>query len=151
MAREIEQSIKIDSEIDEVFRSLTTPTDIKAWWGAVQVIIAPEVGGILAISWGDNLDQPDYISIAEIEAFDPPNYLRLVHRSYKAQNQSLPFDANFVVEYWISEQGNMTELKVKQSGFADAAIADDYYHGCVQGWQTTLVNLKEFLEKKRLE
>lgn len=54
-----------------VFAALITPSQIRGWWSASRAIVIPKTGGIWCATWGENEDEPDYISSATIEVFEP--------------------------------------------------------------------------------
>jgi len=67
MSRTVHKSILIKRDIDRVFRTLITPSEIITWWNANQVIVKSEKDGLMTIRWGDNVNQPDYLGISKIE------------------------------------------------------------------------------------
>jgi uncharacterized protein YndB with AHSA1/START domain len=45
-----------------VFRLLLTPSAIREWWGVSRDIVTPEQGGIWVAAWGEDEDDPDYVT-----------------------------------------------------------------------------------------
>lgn len=148
MAREITQEYAINSDPDTVFDALISPGMIQKWWFASSAIVLPEEGGIYAVTWGDDIDQPDYISVANIAKMVKPELLLLTDFRYRSKDGSLPFEADLDVEFTLEPDDSGTKLSVKQRGFPDDAIADEFYNGCVQGWIETMTSFKNVVEEK---
>ena len=147
MPRQIKQTYRIQSNIETVFDALLSPSQICTWWFAKTAIVVPKVNGIYAITWGEDMDDPDYISIAVITELARPNCLVLSDFRYHSKEGGLPFDANFGNEFLLEKESNGTAITVIQSGFPDESVADEFYLACNQGWQDTMKSLKMTLEK----
>ncbi len=146
MTRYIKKEIIIDKKIEEVFDALISPSQIKKWWYAKTAIVLPEVGGLLAVTWGENEDDPDYITISSISEFERPYKLKLIYEKYFSKSGPLPFEAKMDVTYTLEGMADKTKLIVVQDGFPVNIAADQYYHGCVKGWDDTLFSFKNVLE-----
>ena len=144
--RSVIRSIQLNSPVSEVWNCLLHPSAVKSWWSANQAIIHPEKGGIYAVSWGENIDDPDYVTYANIVEFERFKKLSLANYSYFAKTGNLPFEAEFTNDFILEESPAGTILKVVQDGFPDDAIADDYLKGCEKGWEDVLSAIKNFLE-----
>lgn len=149
MAREITQEYIIGRQPDTVFNALITPGMIKKWWFASSAIVLPEEGGVYAVSWGEDTDNPDYISVAKIALFERPQRLLLTDFRYKSKEGDLPFEADMDTEFRLEDLGDNTKLTVHQTGFPDDKIADEFYNGCVQGWIDTLTSFKKTVEENK--
>ena len=128
----------------DVFRLLHTPSAIRDWWGAANVIVNPEPGGTWCAAWGDE-DNPDYISAATIETFEPEVRLRLGSYSYYAREGDLSFDADFSVDFRLSPHPDGTVLSVTQAGFPDSPDGDAFFSACQQGWSDTFANIRRHI------
>ena len=146
MARKINQEIKILASNASVFSALITPSSIQAWWEAKTAVVLAKAGGLMAITWGDNIDKPDYVSVARIDLIEKDKQLQLAYENYRSQSGGLPFEAHMIVIFSIEGTDYGCLLKVEQSGFPIDKIADEYFNGCQIGWQTCLTNIKEFVE-----
>lgn len=146
MSREIIQNYLINSVPDTVFDALISPGMIQKWWFARSAIVLPEEGGIYAVTWGEDIDHPDYVSIAIISKIKKPEVLLLTDFRYRSNDGSLPFNADIEVEFTLKPVDSGTKLTVNQRGFPDEEIADEFYNGCVQGWIDTLTSLKKLVE-----
>jgi uncharacterized protein YndB with AHSA1/START domain len=144
--RQIEDEILIQTNAASAFEALIKPSMIKKWWLASSAIVIPEKDGLYALSWGDDPDEPDYVTYATIKEYIPPKKLTLLYQSYRSSNKRLPFEADFEVQFNIAATESHCTLTVKQTGFPIDKLADDYYNGCIQGWNDTLKWIKLTLE-----
>lgn len=67
---------------------------------------------------------------------------------YHSKDGPLPFDADIEVKFTLEPADSGTKQTVNQRGFPDEAIADEFYHGCVQGWKDTMASFKKTIEGK---
>jgi uncharacterized protein YndB with AHSA1/START domain/catechol 2,3-dioxygenase-like lactoylglutathione lyase family enzyme len=130
---------------EAVFALLHTPSAIRAWWGAHRAIVLPQPGGVWAATWGASEDDPDYVTVARIAAFDPPRRLVLGDYRYRARSGPLPFDADFVTTFEVEPVPDGAVLRVSQAGFPAAAAADDFYAACQRGWRDTFAGIRRYL------
>ena len=146
MARQIVKVISINASKEDVFNALISPSMIKKWWFANSAIVLPETGGTYTVSWGENEDNPDYITICKILEIQAPKKLKLEYEHYFSKFGEMPFEAEFEVVFELEGISNQTNLKVTQTGFPDNSIADPYLDGCVKGWNDTCASLKNTIE-----
>jgi|GEM_PF-856610 len=131
---------------ETVFDLLIRPSAIRGWWGASQAIVLAESGGTWAATWGDDEDNPDYLTIARISTYDPPALLELSDYRYASKEGDLPFEAVFTTRFLCRAHGNGTVLRVEQTGFPMDQEA--FYQACVQGWADTFVGIRRFLSDR---
>lgn len=147
MSRKIEQGIEIRDTREHIFESLLNPSSIMKWWQAKTAIIIKENNGIYAVSWGNDLDDPDFITVSHFKNFDPPKEFSLEYSSYYAKSGNLPFEAPMITNFKINQLSDtVCDLQVVQSGIPDDAMADEYYDGCKKGWKQVLANIKDYCE-----
>lgn len=149
MSRSITKEILVNQPIDRVFGALVTPSLIRQWWFASRAIIIPETGGRYDLAWGEEEDNPDYISAARIEVFDRPHRLLLTDFQYHSKDGPLPFEGAFENEFRLEKTASGTRLIVRQAGFPEESVADDFYRSCVQGWVDTLGSFKRVMEGEK--
>jgi uncharacterized protein YndB with AHSA1/START domain len=130
---------------ETVFALLHTPSAILEWWGATSAIVLAKTGGTWAATWGEDEDDPDYISIATISDFDPPKRMVLSNFQYHAKAGPLPFRADFTTSFEVIAGSTGTTLRVTQDGFPVDQEADDFYAACQKGWQDTFIGIREYL------
>ena len=147
MPRKVFKEIVIESASTRVFEALIKPNAICTWWSARSAIIIASIGGLYAVAWGEDMDDPDYINHSTISGLEENKKLTLQHCDYLAKAERLPFEATFEVDFALESIEKGTHLTVVQTGFPDDAIADHYFKGCQQGWEDVLKSIKSYCEK----
>ena len=132
---------------ERLFTLLYTPSAIRAWWGASRVIVLPEDGGLGSAVWGDVEDEPEYVTAATIDVFEPPFRMRLTEYRYQARTGPLPFEADFSVEFTVQPDGDGAVLRVEQAGFPKAPEADAFLAACEKGWAETFQGIRRYLNR----
>ncbi len=137
---------------EEAFEILHKPSAIRDWWFADHAIVLAREGGSWAAAWGDNEDDPNYITTATIKIFDPPRRLILSDFKYYAKEGPLPFEANLTTEFTVIPAGEGSILQVSQDGFPADSVADSFYVACEKGWRDTFESIRcYFAERPRGE
>ncbi|MHC4946821.1 MAG: SRPBCC family protein [Planctomycetota bacterium] len=131
---------------ERVFALLHTPSDIRWWWSAARVVVIPEPGGIWAAAWGDDEDDPDYVTVATMKVFDPPRRIVMDDFRYRARSGTMPFDAVFTTMFEVEPAEGGCRLRVTQDGFPADPVADDFYEACERGWCDTLEAIRRLVE-----
>jgi uncharacterized protein YndB with AHSA1/START domain len=140
--------IELPVRPEQVFALLHTPSAICDWWKASRAIVIAKPGGTWAAAWGSE-DDPDYVTTATIETFDPPRKMGLVEFKYHARSGELPFPTSDLrTEFTVEPLNGGSLLKVIQDGFPMDPIADEFYQGCEVGWRATFENIREYLLPK---
>lgn len=134
---------------ERLFALLHTPSAIRCWWGAARAVVLPQRGGTWAAAWGASEDDPDYITAATIDAFEPPHRMALTDYRYLARSGPLPFAAEFVTEFAVRPHPLGATLRVTQSGFPAGPEADQHYAACQEGWHDTFAGIRRYLEEQR--
>ncbi|MFP3947908.1 MAG: SRPBCC family protein [Longimicrobiales bacterium] len=134
---------------EQVFGLLHTPSAIRAWWGASSAIVQPKAGGIWAATWGEDEDDPEYVTSATLEVFDPPHRMVFSDYRYSARSGPLPFDADFETEFTVEAHPEGAVLRVSQAGFPCTPEGDDFYAACEKGWRDTFGGIRRYLESRR--
>lgn len=148
MSREIYQTISIDNTPENIFNALLNPSAIIEWWQAKTAIVIKENNGIYCASWGDNIDDPDYVTSSKIRDLVDPQGFTLEYLSYFSKTGKMPFEAKMYVHFSITpDSKSNTILAVRQTGFPDDPVADEYFEGCQTGWNHVLTNIKTYCEK----
>lgn len=130
-----------------MFALLHTPSAIRGWWSAARAVVMAKEGGIWAAAWGEREDEPDYVTAATIQVFDPPRRLVMGDYRYNAKSGPLPFEADFRTEFIVSAHPQGSVLRVVQDGFPVDAVADEFYAGCEKGWRATFAGIRRYLEQ----
>jgi uncharacterized protein YndB with AHSA1/START domain len=133
---------------EEVFALLITPSAIRQWWSAARAIVMPETGGTWMAAWGDDEDDPVYMTSSTLGTFDPPRRLVFEDYRYHSKEGPLPFQADFVTEFRIAPHDDGAVLRVTQDGFPPIPEAEEFYAACEQGWRATFAGIRAFLEER---
>ena len=131
---------------ERMFEALVTPSAIRSWWGAAKAIVLPQVGGTWVASWGEDENDPDYISSFKIVEFEPPKRLLLAEGKYFARDGEQPFVMDkMTTEFVIDDRGDgMCTLRITQDGFPSEKVADDFYEACIVGWENTFEGIRKY-------
>jgi uncharacterized protein YndB with AHSA1/START domain len=131
---------------ERMFEILITPSAIRSWWGASKAIVLPEVGGTWVASWGENVNDPDYISSFKIVEYEPPHKLMLGDGKYFSRDGQPPFIMDkMTTEFVVESRGDgLCSLRITQDGFPSEKVADDFYEACVIGWNNTFEGIRKY-------
>lgn len=133
---------------ESLFALLHSPSAIREWWSAARAIVLPEVGGIWTAAWGEDEDDPDYLTVATLREFDAPRRLVMADYRYRSKFGPLPFEADFVTEFLVSPHPDGATLRVTQDGFPTSPEADEFFAGCETGWKQTFEGIRRYLESR---
>jgi uncharacterized protein YndB with AHSA1/START domain len=131
---------------EQLFRMLVSPSAIRRWWSAASAIVIPREGGVFAVTWGGDEDDPDYATAATIVEFDPPR--RFVLKDYRAVFRlggGPPVDADFVTEFAVRARAGGAVLRVTQDGFPVSPEGDAFRAACDEGWRNTFAGIRAAL------
>ena len=131
----------------ELFALLHTPSAIREWWGASRAIVMPEVGGTWTAAWGAE-DDPDYVTVATLDEFDPPQRLTMANTGYRAKSGPLPFEADFRTTFEVEARDEGALLRVTQDGFPKSEAGEAFLASCVEGWTNTFAGIRALLERR---
>lgn len=148
MPRSIEQTYHTSADIETAFSALLSPGMIQRWWFAKTAIVLPEKGGIYAVTWGEDIDNPDYISVATVSEIEEPERLLLTEFQYHSREGTLPFKADLQLEFTLAKNSSGTAITVRQTGFPEDKAADEFYNSCIQGWTDTMTSFTSVLNGK---
>jgi uncharacterized protein YndB with AHSA1/START domain len=141
-----EETFAVDPE--RLFALLHTPSAIRQWWGAARAVVLGESGGTWAAAWGDDEDDPDYVTVATIREFEAPRRMVLADYRYRAREGQLPFEADFVTEFTVEPRAEGSRLRVCQDGFPADPAADEFYAACETGWVETFAGIRRYLNQE---
>ena len=95
-------------------------------------------------AWGEDVDNPEYVSTFTIKEIDPPGRLLLGDGKYKAHAGDPPFEMNMTTEFIVEPREEGCTLKVVNDGFPADESADEFYQACVVGWQNTFDGIRKY-------
>lgn len=131
---------------EKMFAILHTPSAICQWWGALSAIVLAQENGIWIASWGENTDEPDYITSFVIKYFEPPKRIFLDDARYFAKTGQPSFEVKMTTEFIVEPNQKGCILRVIQDGFPIDSVADDLYQACEIGWRNTFAGIRKFVE-----
>lgn len=146
-SRSIERSIELLAGPNQVFDLLITPSAVRQWWQASQVIIVPRTGGVWVASWGEEEDHPEYVTAHRIVRHEPPHLLQLIEVCYYARATILPFETELITTFEVEQLAEHSRLTVRQEGFPSDAEAEEFYEACNTGWNVTLENIRAYVDR----
>jgi len=137
----IERSINVAHPREKVWQAITTAEGLGTWFGQ-KATVDLRVGGLAQLTF-EGHGPVDL----RIERLEPPHVF-----GYTWSISGLPGDdpRRTYVEFTLEPAGDGTRLIVVESGFAQ--VPDDVhpgaYGGNVQGWQSELDELIEYLDAR---
>ena len=140
---------------DRMFSILITPAAIRSWWGASRAIVVPQEGGTWMAAWGEDEENPEYVSTFTIKAIEAPTRLLLGDGKCLVQAGQAPFEMNMTAEFIVEPREEGCTLKVVNDGFPTDESADEFYEACIAGWKNTFDGIRKYfydldIEMKRL-
>ena len=129
----------IDAPIDDVWKAITTPEQIRQWFFGVDTSSDWKVGGSL-VHTGEYQGKP-YVDKGEILRIDPPRLLEHSHWSDGSGTTDRP-EAYQVVTWELTERDRGTELRITETNLPSREAAET----SEQAWKAALSKLKELLE-----
>jgi len=136
--RSHEHRVEIRTPLERVWQALVDPKDVTNWY-VLEARITPGKGGRYWVSFGPKQDGE-----ARIEHWEPPVRLRLVQIPHDDKSSKL--SEPIAEEYFLERQGDLTVLRMVQSGIPDTADWDDYFDGTKDGWDLFFAGLGHYLE-----
>ncbi|HSL23506.1 MAG TPA: SRPBCC domain-containing protein [Vicinamibacterales bacterium] len=150
--RSISRELELPLDAEATFALLHTPSAIRVWWSAARAVVAPRAGGIWVATWGPNEDAPEYTTAARILVWDPPRRLRLGQfEYYTADRVAPPFIAALETAFSVRSKGERSILRVHQTGFPSASMADDFFSACERGWAATFEGIARYVAEGRAD
>ncbi|MCY3628415.1 MAG: SRPBCC domain-containing protein [Bacteroidota bacterium] len=131
----------------ELFDALHTPSALRSWWNANRVIIIPRTNGMYSAAWGEDEDDPEYVSSGIYRVYDPPYKSVIEDFRYYAKSDPADFEGLMSITYEITARNSEAHLQLTHTGIPEGDEADAYFEACTIGWVETLKNLKKYVEK----
>jgi uncharacterized protein YndB with AHSA1/START domain len=138
MTEKIEREISIHAPIATVWEVITKPEYIRQWFGS-QAEIDLRPGGKGKLSWGEDLEAP--LEIVEVEKPHLFSFLWVA-----PDEETKPTHQQTLVEFWLTEDGVGTKVRLIESGFEQLEItAEQQAHLIAKhtpGWGDFLSSLQ---------
>ena len=146
--RKVEVSIELDCSAEKAFNAFIDHRQLKEWWNIDRSLIEAKQGGVYSLAWNISTHGFQYISTGLITVFDPGCELLIDHLVYFNPEKSILGPTYLSVKF---ENGNSnTIIKLIQGGYRQGEDWDWFYEAVKEAWPKVLVNLKIFLEQKKL-
>ena len=156
--RDIRFTLKIKAKPEQVYRALTSATELCRWWLQGAETDARNSGRFRMV-WpklrrpsaqadapGRERAFPQSVALGDSEGFfvdlEPG---RKVAWMWKPRKRTYPPLSSF----FIVPAGRGSEVMLLHGGFSSSRSADKYYRGCCEGWEDCLAKLKLYLETGR--
>lgn len=154
--RDLRFSIRIKAKPEQVYRALTSATELCRWWLQGAETDARNVGRFRMI-WpkvkkkdakaGAVRAFPHHVAMGESEGF----FVDLEPGRKVAWIWKLPRNCQFpaLSSFFIEPRGSGSEVTLLQSGFSAKPAVDKVFAGCAEGWEDCLSKLSLYLETGR--
>ena len=110
MIEAIERSLELDSDVEDVWRALTDPTEVGGWFGE-SAQFEPEVGSVGWFGW----EKHGRFSM-RVEVFEPPT--RFSWRWSREAETDIDEGVSTLVEWTlVPRDDGGTTLRLRESGF----------------------------------
>jgi len=136
--------IEIDANPSRVWRALTDPAEVKAYFFGTDLVTDWQPGS--PIYWRGEWKGKPYEDKGEILKFEPDRLLRTTHFSPLTGQDDVPENYH-EVSYALSETGSGTKVELTQTNNPTAEQAEQFN----QTWQGLLDGLKEHIESKSVQ
>ena len=129
---------------ERMFTVLTTPSAIRSWWGATNVVIDPREGGSWVTAAGEGEQKAEWVTSFQIMEFDPPNRMVLGSGKYITGN-NWPIETGMTTEMIVERQPSGCILRIVQELDPADPLLDDFFDACVAGWQNSFEGIRNYL------
>ena len=151
--RDLRFSIRIKATPEEVYRALTSATELCRWWLDGAETDARNVGRFRMVWPKIRCDAggrrfPPYVAVGESEGY----FVDLEPGRKVAWMWKLPSNKRFVPplsSFFIVPRGRGSEITLVHAGFSSNPACEKYFQGCLRGWEDCLAKLKLYLEAGR--
>lgn len=154
--RDLRFNLKIKAKPEQVYRALTSATELCRWWLQGAETDARNVGRFRMV-WPELWKEggksngksrfPPYVAIGDGEGY----FVDLEPGRKVAWMWKLPRGKPIppLSSFFISPRGAGCEVTLVHAGFSGKPAADKYFQGCAEGWEDCLAKLKLYLETGR--
>jgi uncharacterized protein YndB with AHSA1/START domain len=154
--RDLRFTVRIKAKPEQVYRALTSATELCRWWLQGAETDARSVGRFRMV-WprvkrhdGDGAERvfpPNGAALGDSEG----TFVDLEPGRKVAWLWKLPRRCRFpaLSSFFIQPHGRGCEVTLLHAGFSCRPVADKAYAGCAEGWEDCLSKLKLYLETGR--
>lgn len=143
----IERETRIEAPVARVWELLTTPEHLGRWFGDAGAEIDLRPGGALTLIWEEH-----GTARGIVERVEPQREIAWRWSPLTAQRgQELTEGTTTLVEFFLTEDGGGTHVRVVESGFAALRVGDaereESFRDHSEGWGIKLGHLAERAQK----
>ena len=155
--RDLRFTVRIKAKPEQVYRALTSATELCRWWLAGAETDARNVGRFRMV-WpkvqrkaedkGARAFPPNGVAMGDSEGY----FVDLEPGRKVAWMWKLPRNCRYpaLSSFFIQPRGAAgSEVTLLHAGFSSKPAADRAYAGCAEGWEDCLAKLKLYLETGR--
>lgn len=151
--RDIRFTLRIKAKPEQVYRALTSATELCRWWLAGAETDARNVGRFRMVwpkVWCRDCRRafPPHAAVGESEGYfvdlEPGRKVAWMWKLPRMRNRIPP-----LASFFIAPKAGGSEVTLLHAGFASHPAADKHFEGSVQGWEDALAKLKLYLETGR--
>lgn len=157
--RDLRFTVRIRARPEQVYRALTSATELCRWWlQAAETdarsagrfrMVWPRVRNPDSSSRNGRAERgfPPHVAVGDSEGY----FVDLEPGRKVAWMWNLPRRKLFppLSSFFIQKKRGGCEVTLLHAGFPNKRAADKYFQGCVQGWEDCLAKLKLYLETGR--
>jgi uncharacterized protein YndB with AHSA1/START domain len=141
---QIEREVMIEAPLERVWQLVTEAEHLGRWFGDAGAELDLRPGGAIALHWNDY-----GTSRGRIEAVEPTRRFAFRWAPFKDPGGLDPTDGNSTrVEFTLRAEGDVTHLRVVESGFSTLDCSDDQrrqnLEGNTEGWRMELGELQDY-------
>jgi uncharacterized protein YndB with AHSA1/START domain len=139
-AQRIEREILIDAPVEVVWRVLTEPEHLQAWFSAAAEL-EPRPGAIGQVTFENRATSSRRQVQIQVETVEPPHRFsfRWVHPEGVAADER----NSLLVEFSLVDEGERTRLRLVEGGFEHGEL-DGQLEDHREGWDACLPRLAEY-------
>ncbi len=158
--RDLRFTLRIKAKPEQVYRALTSATELCRWWLAGAETDARSAGRFRMVwpkvkpkasengNGHSGKSFPPNTALGDSEGYfvdlEPGRKVAWMWKLKRAKRLYPPLSS-----FFIERSGRGCEVTLVHAGFSSAASADKFYQGCAAGWEDCLSKLKLYLETGR--
>ena len=143
--RTVKASIVIHKHPDLVLKAFTDQFHLKNWWGVERSLVELKKGGLYSLVWQVGDQGMGFVSTGIVGEYIPACQLKVETMVYF--NPQRPIFGPMELLVLATPEHGSTTLTVVQSGYQTGPDWDWYYNAVKDAWPSTIVKIKEYLEK----
>jgi uncharacterized protein YndB with AHSA1/START domain len=145
-----DRSILIDATPARVLGAFFDPTALAIWWQTVRSVTTPRPLGVYAVEWEATPDKDEVLGRLGGVFYGTVMEYKAGRELFVADAWWVPPDGEpigpMALQVDCGTEGGVCRLRIRQSGFEDSPRWQRYYRIIDNGWATSMITLKDYLE-----